>query len=314
MCGIVGAVSSRNIVPILIEGLSASSTAATTPAASPCTRTASCAARAARRAWPSWTRNVARRRHLGRHRHRPHPLGHARRAGGAQRASALLARAARADRRGLGIRRPDRPGAQRHHREPRRAARRAAGQAATRSRARPTPRSSPTWSTTCTTATCSTRCSAPLPRLRGAYAIAVFCRDEPHRVVGARQGSPLVLGVGSATGENFLASDAMALAGVTDQIVYLEEGDVVDLQLGKHWIVPRRRDGGYQRASQRAVRTVHGAHRRRRARARTATTCRRRSSSSRGRSPTRSTRVAGISPELFGDGAYQRVQGRSTRC
>jgi glucosamine--fructose-6-phosphate aminotransferase (isomerizing) len=36
-----------------------------------------------------------------------------------------------------------------------------------------------------------------LPRLRGAYAIAVFCRDEPQRVVGARQGSPLVLGVGS---------------------------------------------------------------------------------------------------------------------
>ena len=47
-----------------------------------------------------------------------------------------------------------------------------------------------------TTATCSTPCSAPLPRLRGAYAIAVFCRDEPQRVVGARQGSPLVLGVG----------------------------------------------------------------------------------------------------------------------
>jgi glucosamine--fructose-6-phosphate aminotransferase (isomerizing) len=71
-------------------------------------------------------------------------------------------------------------------------------------------------------------------RLRGAYAIAVFSKDEPHRVVGARGGSPLVLGVGEAThGEFFLASDAMALAGVTDQIVYLEEGDVVDLQLGR---------------------------------------------------------------------------------
>ncbi|NBT09903.1 MAG: glutamine--fructose-6-phosphate transaminase (isomerizing) [Betaproteobacteria bacterium] len=71
-------------------------------------------------------------------------------------------------------------------------------------------------------------------RLQGAYAIAVFCRDEPHRVVGAREGSPLVLGVGEAAqGEFFLASDAMALAGVTDQIVYLEEGDVVDLQLGR---------------------------------------------------------------------------------
>jgi glucosamine--fructose-6-phosphate aminotransferase (isomerizing) len=65
----------------------------------------------------------------------------------------------------------------------------------------------------------------------------VFCKDEPHRVVGARAGSPLILGVGKdGQGENFLASDAMALAGVTDQIVYLEEGDVVDLQLGKYWM------------------------------------------------------------------------------
>jgi len=91
-------------------------------------------------------------------------------------------------------------------------------------------------------------------RLKGTFALAVFCRDEPHRVVGARQGSPLVMGVGK--GENFLASDAMALAGVTDQIAYLEEGDVVDLQMGKHWIVSRQADGSYQRV-QREVRTVH---------------------------------------------------------
>jgi glucosamine--fructose-6-phosphate aminotransferase (isomerizing) len=83
---------------------------------------------------------------------------------------------------------------------------------------------------------------AAVPRLRGAYAIAVFCRDEPHRVVGARMGSPLVVGVGAASNgkatahENFLASDAMALAGVTNQIIYLEEGDVVDLQMGKVWV------------------------------------------------------------------------------
>ena len=72
-------------------------------------------------------------------------------------------------------------------------------------------------------------------RLRGAYALAVFCRDEPHRVAGARQGSPLIVGLGK--GENFLASDAMAIAGTTDQIIYLEEGDVVDLQLQRCWIV-----------------------------------------------------------------------------
>jgi len=72
-------------------------------------------------------------------------------------------------------------------------------------------------------------------RLHGAYALAVICRDEPHRVVGARQGSPLIVGMGK--GENFLASDAMAIAGTTDQIIYLEEGDVVDLQLQRCWIV-----------------------------------------------------------------------------
>ena len=65
-------------------------------------------------------------------------------------------------------------------------------------------------------------------QLRGAYAIAVFCRDEPQRVVAARFGSPLVVGLGDA--ENFVASDAMALAGTTDRIIYLEEGDVVDVQ------------------------------------------------------------------------------------
>jgi glutamine---fructose-6-phosphate transaminase (isomerizing) len=83
---------------------------------------------------------------------------------------------------------------------------------------------------------------AALKHLHGAYALGVFHKDEPNRVIGARAGSPLILGVGAkATGsaqanENFLASDAMALAGVTDQIVYLAEGDVVDLQLGKYWI------------------------------------------------------------------------------
>ncbi|PWF55591.1 glutamine--fructose-6-phosphate transaminase (isomerizing) [Massilia glaciei] len=87
-------------------------------------------------------------------------------------------------------------------------------------------------------------------RLHGAYAIAVFCREEPHRVVAARQGSPLIVGLGE--GENFVASDAMALAGTTNQIIYLEEGDVVDLQLARAWIVDA--DG---RAVTREVKTVH---------------------------------------------------------
>jgi glutamine---fructose-6-phosphate transaminase (isomerizing) len=92
---------------------------------------------------------------------------------------------------------------------------------------------------------------ATVAQLHGAYAIAAFCKDEPHRVVGARAGSPLILGVGKDKTENFLASDAMALAGVTDQIVYLEEGDMVDIQLGKYWIVGK--DG---KPAQREVKTV----------------------------------------------------------
>ncbi len=95
---------------------------------------------------------------------------------------------------------------------------------------------------------------ATVAQLQGAYAIAAFHKDEPHRVVGARLGSPLVLGIGSPqdTQAQFLASDAMALAGVTDQIVYLEEGDCVDLQLDKHWVLDAQ-----QRPVQRPVKTVH---------------------------------------------------------
>jgi len=143
-------------------------------------------------------------------------------------------------------------------------------------------------------------------QLRGAYAIAVFHKDEPHRVVGAREGSPLVLGVGvdAHAGANFLASDAMALAGVTDQIVYLEEGDVVDLQLGRYWISNKDAATGRFVTVEREVRTVQ-AH-----------------SGAAELGPYRHymqkeifeqpvaiantlDAVTGISPELFGDGAYR---------
>ncbi len=96
---------------------------------------------------------------------------------------------------------------------------------------------------------------AALVRLRGAYALAVFCKDEPHRLIGARAGSPLILGVGQDGQEHFLASDAMALAGVTDQIVYLNEGDVVDVQLGKYWLLDK--SGKPVAPEQRPVKTVH---------------------------------------------------------
>ena len=66
-------------------------------------------------------------------------------------------------------------------------------------------------------------------RVTGAYAIAVVAKSQPHRVVGARAGSPLVVGMGK--GEMFLASDALALAGTTERIAFLEEGDVVEIDL-----------------------------------------------------------------------------------
>ncbi|SED63961.1 glutamine--fructose-6-phosphate transaminase [Burkholderia sp. WP9] len=86
-------------------------------------------------------------------------------------------------------------------------------------------------------------------QLHGAYAIAVLHKDQPHTVVGARQGSPLVVGLGQ--GENFLASDALALAGSTERFIFLEEGDVCELSLEGVRIADR---DGYE--AQREVRQV----------------------------------------------------------
>jgi glucosamine--fructose-6-phosphate aminotransferase (isomerizing) len=69
---------------------------------------------------------------------------------------------------------------------------------------------------------------------QGAYAIAVISAREPGRVVGARQGSPLVVGVGAD--DHFLASDAAALVPVTRRVAYLEEGDVADVRTGSYAI------------------------------------------------------------------------------
>ena len=69
--------------------------------------------------------------------------------------------------------------------------------------------------------------TAAIGRLRGAYAIAVLHRDQPGHVLGARRGSPLCVGIG--IGEHFLGSDVQALIQVTNRIVYLDEGDVVEI-------------------------------------------------------------------------------------
>jgi glucosamine--fructose-6-phosphate aminotransferase (isomerizing) len=86
-------------------------------------------------------------------------------------------------------------------------------------------------------------------RVTGAYAIAAVAKSQPHRVVGARAGSPLVVGVGK--GEMFLASDALALAGTTERIAFLEEGDVAEIDLASF----RVRDAADREAG-REVRTV----------------------------------------------------------
>jgi glucosamine--fructose-6-phosphate aminotransferase (isomerizing) len=69
---------------------------------------------------------------------------------------------------------------------------------------------------------------AAIKHLDGAFAIAVVSREEPDRLVAARVGSPLVIGIG--IGENFIASDVLALRPVTDRFIFLEEGDLVELK------------------------------------------------------------------------------------
>jgi glucosamine--fructose-6-phosphate aminotransferase (isomerizing) len=69
---------------------------------------------------------------------------------------------------------------------------------------------------------------AAIPELHGAYGLAVISAKQPDRLLAARSGSPLVIGLGM--GENFLASDQLALRQVTDRFVYLEEGDIAEIR------------------------------------------------------------------------------------
>ena len=74
----------------------------------------------------------------------------------------------------------------------------------------------------------TTALKATVKELHGAYGLAVISASQPDRVVAARSGSPLVIGLG--LGENFLASDQLALRQVTDRFMYLEEGDIADIR------------------------------------------------------------------------------------
>jgi glutamine---fructose-6-phosphate transaminase (isomerizing) len=73
-----------------------------------------------------------------------------------------------------------------------------------------------------------------LGMLKGAYALAIMFHDQPDRIIATRSGSPLVLGIGHD--DILLASDPMALTNRTDQIVYLCDGDLVDIQKGRYAI------------------------------------------------------------------------------
>lgn len=90
-----------------------------------------------------------------------------------------------------------------------------------------------------------------LSRVTGAYAVAVFDKRHPERIVGARQGSPMVVGLGE--GENFIASDAMALVGVTDKIVYLDDGDIVSMTKDECLIYGRTGNDSWQPVERKAV-------------------------------------------------------------
>lgn len=76
-------------------------------------------------------------------------------------------------------------------------------------------------------------------KLRGAYALGVISLDNPDQIIAAREGSPLVLGVG--LGENFIASDQLALLPVTTRFIFLEEGDIAEISRKKIRI--ENRDG-----------------------------------------------------------------------
>ena len=88
---------------------------------------------------------------------------------------------------------------------------------------------------------------AAVARLEGAYAIGVVSEDSPHRLICARKGSPLLIGLGIE--ENFIASDVSALLPVTQRVIYLEEGDVADIGLLSVTV--------YDAAGQQTDRSVH---------------------------------------------------------
>jgi glucosamine--fructose-6-phosphate aminotransferase (isomerizing) len=310
MCGIVGAVSTRNIVPVLIEGLKRLEYRGYDSAAWPCTRAANCAARAAPRAWPSSRparsdgivagTGIAHTRwatHGAPAVHNAHP--HFSAGPGVDAESTGFGSLDGADEA-----RPPRASAWCTTASSRTTTSCApsCSSAATTSPARPTPRSSPTWCTTCTTATCSTPCSAPC-RACAAPTPSPCSAATSRTAWSARAKARRWCWAWARARTSWPATPWRWPASPTRSSTWKKAT----------WSTCSWARCGSARATPRAASAQPSTApcapcRRTAARpswAPTGTTCRRRSSSSRAPSPTRWTAWAGISPELFGDGAYK---------
>ncbi len=247
---------------------SGSSTAATTPRASPRSPTAASRSTGRRASSAISSRSSPARSGRRSHRHRPHPLGHARPADGDQRPPA--------DR----LHRPDRRRAQRHLRELRGAQGgpregRPPLQERDRHRGlRPRGRGR-------LPGRSHAAVRAAVRKLTGAYAVLVSSSREPGVLVTARSGPPIALGLGD--GENYVASDPVALVPWTRDVIFLEDGDVarVDAE-GRRDPQRRGRRGSTGRCTGSSGTPSPPR------RAATATSWPRRSTSSRPRSPRRS--------------------------
>ena len=211
MCGIVGYVGHQNAVPILIEGLHRLEYRGYDSAGLALQRKNGIDVHKrqgkVREMEATPAEAVCRRR-----RDRPHALGDARRAERRQRASA----------RGHG--RPHRRGPQRHHRKRARVAR-ATRSARHRVRVRNRYRSA--GATDCERSRpirSKTRCARRCASITGTYGIAVMDARHPEQIVVARNGSPVILGIGD--NEMFIASDASALVRHTQQAIYLDDGEI----------------------------------------------------------------------------------------
>ena len=80
-----------------------------------------------------------------------------------------------------------------------------------------------------------------LSKIEGTFGLAVICSDEPDTLIGARRGSPLILGIGNEK-DFFLASDVSAIISHTQKVVYLDDNDVVQVKKGSYSIVNMNRN------------------------------------------------------------------------